>query len=287
MRDIRTYSPASLSEALGILAREGEGVKAISGGTDVIVQVLEEKKAPRALLDLHRLHELRYIREENDLIRIGPLATHREIERSPIVRGCAAELSEAAFIIGSPQIKNLGTIGGNIANASPVADSVPALVVLNAVLTLSSQSGERRVPVKEFAVGPGRSVLRPDELITDISFPKPDLEEIGFYERLGQRRLLAISKVGVAFKARVCDGIVSRAAIALGAVAPTVIMASRAAAYLEGKIYSEKIAEEAGCIAEEESKAITDIRSTADYRNKMVGVLLVRGLARVMACRSE
>jgi CO/xanthine dehydrogenase FAD-binding subunit len=287
MRDIRTYSPASLSEALDILSREGDGVRAISGGTDVIVQVLEGKRAPRALLDLRRLHELRYIREHNGSIGIGPLTTHREIERSPIITDCAPVLSEAAFIIGSPQIKNLGTIGGNIANASPVADSVPALMVLDALLTLSSRSGERRMPIREFAVGPGQSVLRPDELITDISFAKPGSDEIGFYERLGQRRLLAISKVGVALRARVQDGIMSGVAIALGSVAPTVIMATRAAAYLEGKEYSEKTAEEAGCIAEGESRAITDVRSTADYRNKMVGALLMRGLARVMSRRSE
>ncbi|MEJ2744338.1 MAG: xanthine dehydrogenase family protein subunit M [bacterium] len=287
MRDIRTYSPASLSEALDILSREGEGVKAISGGTDVIVQVLEGKREPIALLDLRRLRELRYICEDNGSVRIGPLATHREIERSQIITNCAAVLSEAAFIVGSPQIKNLGTIGGNIANASPVADSVPALMVLDAVLTLSSRSGERRIPVREFAVGPGKSVLRPDELITDISFVKPGADEISFYERLGQRRLLAISKVGVAFKARVQDGVMSKVAIALGAVAPTVIVATRAAAYLEGKAYSEKTAEEAGCIAEGESRAITDVRSTADYRNKMVGALLMRGLARIMSRRSE
>jgi CO/xanthine dehydrogenase FAD-binding subunit len=287
MRDIRTYSPESLSEALDILSREGEGVKAISGGTDMIVQVLEGKKEPHALLDLHRLRELKYIREENGSIGIGSLTTHREIERSPIVKACAAVLSEAAFIVGSPQIKNLGTIGGNVANASPVADSVPALMALDAVLTLSSRSGERRVPIREFAVGPGKSVLRPDELITEISFAKPGADEIGFYERLGQRRLLSISKVGVAFRAGLRDGIMSRVAIALGAVAPTVIMASRTAAYLEGKAYSEKTAEEAGRIAEEESRAITDIRSTADYRNKMVGALLVRGLARIMTHRRD
>lgn len=282
MRDIRAYLPESLSEALDILSREGEEVKVISGGTDIIVQVLEGKKEPLALLDLHRLVALRYLREENGSIRIGPLTTHREVERSPIVRDCAAVLSEAAFIVGSPQIKNLGTIGGNVANASPVADAVPALMVLNAALTLSSRSGERRVPIMEFALGPGKSVLRPDELITDISFAKPGADEISFYERLGQRRLLSISKVGVAFKARVRGGTMSKVEIALGAVAPRVIMAPRAAAHLEGRTYSEKVACEAGRIAEGESTAITDVRSTADYRNKMVGALLMKGLARVM-----
>lgn len=287
MRAIRTYLPASLPEALEILSREGEGVRVVSGGTDVIVQVLDGKKTPSALLDLNRLGELKYLREENGSIRIGPLATHREIERSPVIMGCAAVLSEAAFIVGSPQIKNLGTIGGNVANASPVADTVPALMVLDAVLTLSSRSRERRVPIREFAVGPGKSVLRPDELITDISFAKPGADEIGFYERLGQRRLLSISKAGVAFRARVRDGIMSRVAIALGAVAPKVIMAPLAAAYLEGKAYSEETALEAGRIAEGESTAITDVRSTADYRNKMVGALLMRGLTRIMARRND
>jgi len=282
MRDIPTFSPRTMEEALEILSREAGRARVIAGGTDVIVQVLEKKKDPEALLDISRLDNLGYIREEGGSIRIGPLTTHREVERSPLIRSCAAVLSEAAFIVGSPQIKNLGTIGGNIVNASPVADSVPALMVLDAVLTLRSRSGERRIPVREYALGPGRSVIRPDELLVEISFDRPAPDEVSFYERLGQRRLLSISKVGVAFRAAVSGGVFSRVAIALGAVAPTVIMAPRTAGFLEGKRYSAETAEEAARIAMEESRAITDIRSTEYYRNRMAGALLIRGLARVM-----
>jgi len=282
MKDIKTYSPSKLSEALDILSREREGVRIVSGGTDVIVQVLEKKRDPKALLDISRLDELRYITAENGFIKIGPLTTHREIERSDIITQCARVLSEAAFIVGSPQIKNLATIGGNVVNASPVADSVPALMVLGAVLTLQSRSGERRIPVGEFSTAPGKTVIRADELLTDISFQKPGRKDVSFYERLGQRRLLSISKVGVAFRAAVEKGRFSGVSIALGAVAPKVIMAPRAAACLEGKKYSGKVAEEAARVTEEESRAITDVRSTESYRNRMAGALLIRGLARIM-----
>jgi len=282
MRDIKTYSPRKLSEALEMLAVHGPEIRVISGATDLIVQVLEKKKDPRALLDISHLEELRYVEEDDGLIRIGPLTTHREIEKSALIRRTAPFLCEAAFLVGSPQIKNIATIGGNIANASPVADSVPALMVLGALLTLKSRSAEREVPIDKFFTGPGKSVLRPDELLVDISFAKPRAGEVSFYERLGQRRLLSISKVGVAFRARLERKRMSGVAVALGAVAPTVIMAPRTAAFLEGKSYSPEIAAGAARIAEEESRGISDIRSTADYRNKMAGALLLRGLARVM-----
>lgn len=282
MRDIKTYSPRKLLEALEMLAEHGPEIRVVSGATDLIVQVLEKKKEPHALLDISHLDELRYIKEENGSIRIGPLTTHRAIEKAALIRRAAPLLCEAAFLVGSPQIKNIATIGGNIANASPVADSIPPLMVLGAVLTLRSRSAERCVPVAEFFTGPGKTVLRPDELLVDISFNRPGAGEVSFYERLGQRRLLSISKVGVAFRAKVERKRMSGVAVALGAVAPTVIMAPRTAAFLEGKSYSTELAAEAAGIAEGESRGITDLRSTADYRNKMAGALLLRGLARVM-----
>jgi len=281
MKSIDTYSPRKLSEALRILAERREGIRVIAGATDIIVQVLERKKDPGALLTISYLDELRFIREDKGTVTIGALTTHREVERSPIIRKKAKLLSEAAFIVGSPQIKNLGTLAGNVVNASPVADVVPPLMVLGSVLTLKSSSGERRIPIGEFATGPGATVMRPDELLVEISFAALRPDEISFYERLGQRRLLSISKVGVAFRARREGKKLSDVSIALGAVAPTVITAPRTAAFLEGKEYSEEVAAEAARIVESESKAITDIRSTAFYRNRMAGALLIRGFARV------
>ncbi|MDD5557176.1 MAG: xanthine dehydrogenase family protein subunit M [bacterium] len=285
MREIETVAARTLDEALDVLARRGDGIRVIAGGTDVIVQELERRKEARALLSIGGIGALRSITEDGGRVRIGALVTHREIERSPVIRRRAPLLREAAFIVGSPQIKNLATIGGNIANASPVADSVPALMALEATITLASRRGERRVPVAEFATGPGRTVRRPDELITEVSFDALPPDSVSFYERLGQRRLLSISKVGVAFRARLRDGRFAGVAVALGAVAPTVIMAPRTAAALEGERYSPEVAGRAARAAEEESRAITDLRSTSDYRNRMAGALLVRGLARVMEGR--
>ncbi|MEI6634726.1 MAG: xanthine dehydrogenase family protein subunit M [Chlamydiota bacterium] len=283
MRDIATHSPENLQEALGILSREGEGVKVITGGTDLIVQILEKGKAPRALMNLSRLAELRGVREEAGTIWIGALTTHREIERSPILKAQAPLLCEGAFLVGSPQLRNLATIGGNVVNASPVADTTPPLMALDAVLTLQSRAAERKIPIRSFFLGPGRTVIRHDELLAEISFKGLGPGGVSFYERLGQRRLLSISKVGVAFTAANDGGTLRGVTVALGAVAPTVIMAPRSAAFLEGKRYSEKVAGEAARIVEGESKAITDLRSTDVYRNRMAGALLLRGLARVMA----
>lgn len=282
MREIETLSPKDLQEVLKILTERKGDVTIFSGGSDLIVQVLEKKKELKCLLNISNLDELSYIREEGESIRIGALTTLREIEKSPIIQKYAPLLSEGAFLLGSPQLRNTATLGGNIVNASPVADSVPPLMVLDAMLTLSSVEGERRVPIREFFLGPGKSVIEQYELLVDISFKKLGESDVSFYERLGQRRLLSISKVGVAFKAALSGGRMSGVSVALGAVAPTVIMASNTASFLEGKDYSVKVAEEAALIAEGESKAITDIRSTKCYRNKMVGALLLRGLARVI-----
>jgi CO/xanthine dehydrogenase FAD-binding subunit len=283
MRDIATHSPESLQEALGILSREGEGVKVITGGTDLIVQILEKKKAPRALLNLSRLAELRGVREEAGTIRIGALTTHREIERSPILKAQAPLLCEGAFLVGSPQLRNLATIGGNVVNASPVADTTPPLMALDAVLTLQSRAAERKIPIRAFFLGPGRTAIRHDELLTEISFKGLGPGGVSFYERLGQRRLLSISKVGVALTAANDGGTLRGVTVALGAVASTVIMAPRTAAFLEGKRWSDELAREAARVAEKESRAITDLRSTDVYRNRMAGALLLRGLVRVMA----
>lgn len=209
------------------------------------------------------------------------MTTQREIERSPVLKARARLLCESAFLVGSPQLRNLATIGGNVVNASPVADAVPPLMALDAALTLQSLGGARVVPIRAFYLGPGRTVMRRDEILTEIFFKGLPPDGASFYERLGQRRLLSISKVGVAFVCRSGDGVMRGVTISLGAVAPAVIMAPRTAAFLDGKRYSAELAAEAARIAEGESRAITDLRSTKEYRNRMAGALLMRGLARL------
>jgi len=283
MRRIDTLSPGTLQEALEILAREGEGVKVIAGGTDLVVQVLERRKSPRLLLNLSRIGDLREIGEDGETVRIGALVTHRQIERSPILKRRAPLLCEAALLIGSPQLRNLATIGGNIVNASPVADSTPPLMALDATVSLRSARGERKIPLRAFFLGPGKTVIRRDELLAEVSFAGLGPDAAGFYERLGQRRLLSISKVGVALAARRDGAALRGVSISLGAVASTVIMAPRTAAFIEGKPLGDEVAREAARIAEKESRAITDLRSTESYRNRMAGALLQKGLARLTA----
>jgi len=283
MRRIDTLSPGTLQEALEILAREGEGVKVIAGGTDLVVQVLERRKSPRLLLNLSRIGDLREIGEDGETVRIGALVTHRQIERSPILKRRAPLLCEAALLIGSPQLRNLATIGGNIVNASPVADSTPPLMALDATVSLRSARGERKIPLRAFFLGPGKTVIRRDELLAEVSFAGLGPDAAGFYERLGQRRLLSISKVGVALAARRDGAALRGVSISLGAVASTVIMAPRTAAFIEGKPLGDEVAREAARIAERESRAITDLRSTESYRNRMAGALLQKGLARLTA----
>lgn len=283
MRRIDTLSPGTLQEALEILAREGEGVKVIAGGTDLVVQVLERRKSPRLLLNLSRIGDLREIGEDGETVRIGALVTHRQIERSPILKRRAPLLCEAALLIGSPQLRNLATIGGNIMNASPVADSTPPLMALDATVSLRSARGERKIPLRAFFLGPGKTVIRRDELLAEVSFAGLGPDAASFYERLGQRRLLSISKVGVALAARRDGAALRGVSISLGAVASTVIMAPRTAAFIEGKPLGDEVAREAARIAEKESRAITDLRSTESYRNRMAGALLQKGLARLTA----
>ncbi len=201
MREIKTYSPRSLEKALDILTEQAAGVKVIAGGTDLVVQVLERKKDPRSLLDISRLEELSYIREDGDRIRIGALTTQREVEKSPLVTAHAPLLCEGIRLVGSPQLRNTCTLGGNIINASPVADTVPPLMALDTELTLRSVYNERRVPLRGFFNGPGDCGIEPYELLVEISFAKLGPGHVSFYERLGQRKFLSIAKVGVAFKA--------------------------------------------------------------------------------------
>ena len=205
--------------------------------------------------------------------------TFSEIENSAILRKKALQLVTAAASAGSVQIRNRATIGGNIANGSPAGDTIPPLYVLEAILELSSAKGKRTVPIEKFFTGPGKTVLKPTELITAIKIP--NRSNHGFFMRLATRKALAISKVSVAVNIIMNKSKVESAKIALGAVAPTVIRATLTEEYLRGKEINQAIIDEAARIVQDEARPIDDIRSLAIYRKEMVGVLLKRGLESV------
>lgn len=274
MRPADTINPVTLRDALR--AKAMKGVVCVAGGTDALVKLHDviDKPWPR-LLVLDGVESLRGV-STGQTLKLGPLVTFAEIAESSALRRLAPQLVKAAGLASSPPIRNRATVGGNLANGSPSGDLIPPLYVLGAVLELSSVRGKRRVEVQDFFTGPGLTVLRHDELITSVTFEKSGGS--GFYERLAIRRALAVSKVSVAADMVVRGKTVARVRIALGAVAPTVVRAPRTEELLTGrKLTSDTIA--AACeLIKTEARPIDDIRSTAEYRREMVGVLLKRGL---------
>jgi len=271
--------PATLAEAFDLLNQPEPRWRVIAGGTDVLVQH-EHRLKSLNLLDIGGLGELRQINERDDLISIGALVSYTELIRSPLVQKWAWPLVMAAREVGGAQIQNMGTLGGNVVNASPAADGVPPLYVLEAQLVLKSVRGERTLPVEAFALGPGKTVIQPDELLTEILVPKQKHtgQEVAFFEKVGPRQAQTIAKASVAFRGWLMDGRLTHVRVALGAVAPTVIPAPQTSAALMAGLFEEATLLRAGQAAHNECSPIDDIRSTAAYRRKLVRGLLIRNL---------
>jgi xanthine dehydrogenase FAD-binding subunit len=276
------YEAQSVEEALRQMASlRGKRVRLLAGGTDLIVQMKDGVDYPDAVIHLGGIKELREIQDMGEALRIGAAVSFAAIERSPLVQQSASVLVEASREMAAPQISNRATIGGNIINASPAANSIPPLYVLRATLRLRSENGERRIPVEDFFTGPGKTQLRDEEILISIEVPKMKPSERGFFLKIGQRRIKSIAKVSVAAVVDVQEREVRDVRIALGAVAPTVIRARRAEECLRGKELTAEIIDHAVAAAAAEACPIDDIRSTAEYRCEMCRVLLQRGLQRL------
>lgn len=282
MRDFRYFRPKTLKEALTLLWNERGRV--LAGGTDLLVKMKDGVISPECIIDITFIEDLRYIREKNGVVEIGSLATLSMVASSPVVKLRAPHLAESTRLIGSPQIRNVATIGGNIVNASPAGDSIPPLFTLNAEICLQSEKEERLLKIEDFFLGPGIAIIRPEELLTAIRFPSIDVSFFSFFKKIGQRKALAISKVSLAFLGLLSEGQRSfkDVRISLGAVAPTVIRAKRAEEFLIGKAIDGEVLERVAALCAEETKPISDIRSTLVYRKKVSGELLKRGLSEFM-----
>jgi carbon-monoxide dehydrogenase medium subunit len=262
--------------------------KVIAGGTDVLIRMRTGPLTDGALLNIYQLDELRYVRSEGDHIRIGSLARVADIASSSEVRRFGLPLAQAGDEFGSMQLTNKATIGGNLANASPSGDCIPPLYSLDAKLTLESVEGRREVPIKDFFKGYKQLDLRRNELITEISFRKMTRDEHGLYLRHTLRFGEAISVVGVSIclKGRVSTGRFARARIALGAVAPTVVRASRSEEIVTQGVLDEVRIRAASQAVTESIAPITDVRGTEAYRREMAVNLTYRGLE-VLAKRKK
>ena len=271
--------PATLNEALALLGNDTAQWRVIAGGTDLLVQN-ERLVRSLNLLDISALDELRLIREDEHAVRIGALVPFADIAASPGLQTWAPALVTSAREIGGVQIQNMGTLGGNLVNASPAADGVPPLFVLDASVVLRSARGECVVPVVDLATGPGETVITADELLTEIIVPKVRHKgrEITFYQKLGPRKALTIAKASVAFLGWLEDGTLTDVRVAFGAVAPTVMQAPRTADALMQVPFGEATLMRAGEVAAGECRPIDDLRSTAAYRRRLVRGLLIRNL---------
>ncbi len=275
------HAPTSLDEALDQLSRHGDKAKVLAGGTDLLVSMKKREILPEHLINLKGIQELNHLHyDKKHGLKIGGLVRLGEIERSTIVREKFSALWDAVNVIAAPQIRSLATIGGNLCSAVPSADTPPPLMALGASLTLAGKNGERTVLVEDFFAGPETSVLNPDEILRHVSIPNPPENSGGAYLKLMRRNAMDLALVGVAACLRLDKGkrVCKEARIALGAVAPTPIRALRAEEVLLNKEADEHLAMEAGKVAAEEARPITDVRASKEYRTEMVRVLTKRAV---------
>jgi carbon-monoxide dehydrogenase medium subunit len=278
----RYCAPETLEELFAHLRDRGACV--LAGGTDLLIAIREKGLRPPCLVDIKGIAELRGIERTNGGgLSVGATTTLHEIETSRMVREICPVLGDAVGMIGSLQVRNRGTIGGNLSNASPAADSAPALLVLEAELELGSVSGTRVVPAETFFVGPGKSVLTQGEILKRIRIPRPAPLTKSTYLKFGPRKAMDIAVVGVAVSL-VFDGEGScrNARVALGSVAPTPVRAKKAEAALLGELNEQRIREAATLVAAE-ADPVDDVRGGKVYRMDLVKVLAMRALKQAIA----
>lgn len=273
------YSVTSISEALDLLAQYGQAARIVAGATDLILELERgQRSGVTTLIDITRVPGLDQIRVHGDTIRLGPLVTHNHLVGSPVIVERAFPLAQAAWVVGAPQIRNRGTVAGNVITASPANDTIPPLWALGASVTLTSNRGERTVDFPNFYKGVRRTVMEPDEILTAISFPALAANERGIFLKLGLRQAQAISVVNAAVILGFDGSRVTHAAITLGSVAPTILRVPVAEQYLQGRTLTDEVIHEAARLAAAAPTPIDDVRSTAAYRTEMCRVLVGRAL---------
>ncbi len=275
------HAPGTLPEALDLMARYGEKAGIFAGGTDLLVAMKKREAVPEHLINLKGIANLKGIRfEEKKGMAVGALTTLAELERSPLIREKAAPLWDAVNVMASPQVRVLGTIGGNLCSAVPSADTAPPLIALGASVKLTGAKGERSVLVEGFFKGPKESVLQKGEILTEIFIPEMPKDASGAYLKLMRRNALDLALVGAAAflrfdsKRKICK----EARIALGAVAPTPIRVPEAEKALVGKEVDESVAAEAGKASSVVCRPISDLRASLEYRCSMVEILTKRAI---------
>jgi carbon-monoxide dehydrogenase medium subunit len=271
-------SAATSNEVIQLLAEKGSQARIVAGATDLILE-LERGSRPgvETLIDISRIPNLdRITLEEDGIIHLGPLVTHNHVAASKLLRERAYPLARASWEVGAPQIRNRATVAGNLITASPANDTITPLLALDAWVGLKSMRGERQVKLKDFYTGVRKTVLQPDEMLVDIAFKGLESNQRGSFVKVALRRAQAISVINIAVVLSFQEAIVTKAVITLGAVAPTIIHANQAEAYLAGKELTDQVIDQAAELTRDAARPIDDIRSSADYRREMVRVFTSR-----------
>ena len=291
MKAFDFYSAKDTNHAIALLTEHSAAskVKVLAGGTDLLADWKHGPHGPDVVVDISRLDDLKNITMTDKGLVIGALVTHTKIMRSPIIRQLLPALCEAAHTIGAVQTRNLGTLGGNLVTAVPSMDSGPTLIALEAELGIVGPEGRKQVALKDFYIGPRKTILKPNELLSEIIIPKQNVGKPAHFWKFGLRKGQALSLVNVAsaFWVDWDKNTFVAPRIGLGAVGPTLIRAVKAEAYLEGRTITPEAMAEAGQIAIGDAKPISDFRASADYRRHLVGVLTKRTLEHAYALAKE
>lgn len=283
------FTATSIDHALDLLAQYGGDARLINGGTDLMLEIERQARAPRVVIDVSRVPALDDIRFEDGVFHLGASVTHNQVVGDARLVAHAYPLARACWHVGAPQIRNRGTVAGNIITASPANDTLPPLWAMGAWVTLRSKArGKREIALAEFIRGVRKTALEPDEMLTEISFPALKPNERGTFLKLGLRHAQAISVVNAAVvlgfrdsRLEIRDSVqspIESAWITLGSVAPTIAVATDAQQFLIGKTLDDETIEQAARLAMNAARPIDDIRGPADYRREMVRVLVARAL---------
>ncbi len=275
------YRPRTLPEAIGLLSESGTA--ALAGGTDLLVNIRSGKESPRAVVDLKDLPEPRGIRLEGDRIWMGALATMDEIANAAVFRGSLGVLAEAASVVGCYEIRRRATVGGNVCNASPGADTAPALLVLEAEAVIQGPAGIRTMPLPAFYLGPGRTALGPGEILCGFTIPRPPEGSRGVYLRRARVKGMDLAGIGLAALIVFGQGRRNREVrLALGAVAPTPARAREAEDLLRDQVVEASLlAKVKEVLRRDISPRATSLRASPEYKREMAGVLLEMALSRL------
>ena len=276
--------PKTIEESVSLLSKYNGRAKVMAGGTDLLVQIRDKVIQPEYVVDIEYIPGLDYINyAEKQGLRIGALTTIRTIERSEKIRQIYPVVSQAAGLLGSVAIRNVATIGGNLCNAAPSADTAPALIGLSAKVKVTGSSGERVVSLEDFCTGPGCTICNAGELLVEVQVPVPPAGTKGVYLK-HSRTAVDLAVVGVAVIVVLgAGGVCHDAKVVLGAVAPTPIRAKQAEGVLMGRKVEAALIEEAAEVASMEARPLTDVRASAEYRREMVKVLTRRALEQITA----